>query len=129
MKRRIIRYIPVIVLFAIAIVVYAYFMNGGNVETGTVAGRITYGPITPVCQAGSPCEDMPYNGTIYVVASDGSGTIKESTTLENGTYSIDLAPGTYFLEVKGFIHLCGEEFNVTAGNTTILDLSCDTGIR
>ena len=51
------------------------------------------GPQCPVVQAGSPCPDAPWNGTIRVTGGDGVDL--EVATFNEGRFAIAIGPGTY----------------------------------
>ena len=61
-----------------------------------IHGKVVQGPMCPVMQAGSPCPDVPWNGTIHVAGGDGVDL--EISTFDGGRFAIAIVPGTYELE-------------------------------
>jgi hypothetical protein len=129
MKKRIVFGIPALILI---ILLFFLFSNlSQDTGLGTVSGTITYGPTYPgPCREGMDCSDKPYNGTVYIKSKEGSAVIREFKPDSLGKFSIDIKPGTYFLEVgQKFISVCTESFSVEKDRTKNLNISCDTGMR
>lgn len=80
---------------------------------GTLSGTITE------CDSGIPLDNA------MVTATGGPSTGYSSTTMTNGTYSLNLAPGSYMITVTSIPHHCqaAGPFNVTItnGQTTTLN--------
>ena len=105
-------------------------------EVGILQGKVTIGPICPVESKDHPCEPPPSLFTshklvilnekgeqVVQVAISGTGDYK--TELNAGTYSVDFTPRD--IGLPGAFHPLDVE--VTAGQTTTLDIHIDTGIR
>jgi hypothetical protein len=66
--------------------------TGSSVRTG-LYGKVTKGPLTPVCMVGTPCNG-PASDTTLVFSRDGA-VIARTRTRDDGTYRIALRPGRY----------------------------------
>lgn len=106
-------------------------------ETGTLAGRVTIGPLQPVMQVGVP-EPTPAPEVFaarWVVVFDARGEDEIATALlgPDGRYAIDLPAGRYVVDINraGIDSAAGLplEVEILPGETTILDIDIDTGIR
>ena len=113
----------------------------GVPETGLLQGGVNIGPITPVEIPGQNPPVPPETfSSRKVMVYDASGTnlVKEVTINQigqtaNGYYSVQLAPGTYTVDI---IHTgiggsgdVPKKITVSAGQTVIVDINIDTGIR
>jgi Carboxypeptidase regulatory-like domain len=100
---------------------------------GTLEGRITRGPLTPVERLGIP-NSAPVARARLGIATP---TRQKITTVESnseGEYSVQLAPGTYLVTVispAGAFNRPNPPLTVTvkANKPTHLDIRLDTGIR
>jgi len=110
-------------------------------QTGLLQGSVTIGPITPVEIPGqNPIVPPEVFSTrkVLVYDSTGKSLIKEVIIYQvkqtaNGYYSVQLEPGVYKIDVTstgigGGANL-PETITITAGQTMILDIDIDTGIR
>jgi len=98
-----------------------------------VMGIVTRGPLCPVQQLGVPCPDEPYSATLVVLDS-ANAEVARTTSGTDGRYAIALAAGSYTmvpLSPPGvpFPTAGRVDFDVVAGQWTVLDISYDTGIR
>ncbi|MCU1263813.1 MAG: hypothetical protein JWM21_131 [Acidobacteria bacterium] len=85
---------------------------------GTLAGTIT------ACDSGVPLDGAT------VTVSGGPSAGFSTTTLPNGTYSMNLAPGSYTVTISSAPHSCGTAgpFNLTINNgATTTQNACLTG--
>jgi hypothetical protein len=103
-------------------------------STGYVKGSVTIGPLCPVERADKPCPVPPetYTSRNVIVYEADQTTIKTKRALSaTGSYSIALAPGTYWVQIDpaGIGEGEKKQVSVTAGNTVITDFDIDTGIR
>jgi hypothetical protein len=110
-------------------------------QTGLLQGSVTIGPITPVEIPGQnpivPPEVFS-SRKVLVYDSAGKSLIKEVIIYQvkqtaNGYYTVQLEPGVYQINVTntgigGGANL-PETITITAGQTMILDIDIDTGIR
>jgi hypothetical protein len=126
-------------IFAIAIIVFTLTLAACNVNgpesvvhTSGVEGTVTYGPLCPVAQAGSPCPDRPWQGKVQALGTDGVTIIGTVSTDKAGAFSIDLPPGGYFvtpITPDGPPSTKLRRLTVTEGAYTSVELSVDSGIR
>lgn len=65
-----------------------------SLQTQGVRGSITYGPLCPVVQAGSPCPDRPWRGKVQAFSPDGT-LVTEVDTDAAGSFTMPLHPGKY----------------------------------
>jgi len=104
------------------------------VEKGVLAGRITIGPLCPVepCNLTQEQVDLAYTSRRIIVYAEDRYTIaKQMGIPPGGNYSMELAPGRYFVTIRpgGIGDYPLHEVTVASGQTTRLDLDVDTGIR
>ena len=103
----------------------------GTQSQGTVAGRVLSWPCAPVEIAGSPCPGRPAQGVEVRFAA--SGQAATAVTDGSGSYTIDLAPGTYGVTLQ--VGKIGRLINgpttvkVSAGQVTRADYTFDNGMR
>jgi hypothetical protein len=106
--------------------------GGSGQDIGSIAGTVRIGPMCPVVQAGSPCPDQPWAGTIRVMTTTGT-TVTETRSGKDGTFSVDVPTGTYDVVAKpeGMGPPTGDprRVSVRAGATTKVALTLDSGIR
>ncbi len=101
-----------------------------------VRGIVTSGPHCPVVTdpPDPTCADRPVAGAVLVF-SDAAGTeVARVTSADDGTFSVELAPGAYHLTAQPKEGLTGTpapmDVGVEAGQPmTELTVSYDTGIR
>ena len=100
--------------------------------TGAVIGHALAGPTCPVANENVPgCEAVPVAGTVQLTTG---GHVEATAPLDaGGAYAANLPPGTYQLTVdvdgRTFPVCPPQRAVVTAGAETVVDYSCDTGIR
>src|SRR3954469_18402803 len=92
---------PAALLFLLA----AQCQNPAALTTG-LTGTVTRGPITPVCQAGVPC-DAPMQAA-FEVRRDGK-TVASFQTDAQGRFIVKLAPGTYTIVPAAGAGLMGSQ--------------------
>ncbi len=94
-----------------------------------IHGTVVAGPQCPVVQAGSPCPDTPWNGTIRITGGDGVDL--EISTFNEGRFAIALGPGTYQVqaEVTGPATAPPVTVEVPGQGYVEVALTVDTGIR
>ena len=107
--------------------------GGGGAEPGTgVEGIVSVGPQCPVQTLDSPCPDLPFVGEVQATASDGSVTTV--TTDPQGSFTMDLVPGSYTLVALtagdgGPPTPIPQTVMVEQGSYTQVTLEVDSGIR
>jgi hypothetical protein len=124
-------------LASLAIVAVALLAScGGGSADGPPAvsgirGTVTLGPQCAVVQAGSPCPDAPWNGSIRVTGEDG--TRLEAPTFDGGRFRIAVPPGTYVIAPvvagSGPPTAIPRTVEVPAEGYVEVALTVDTGIR
>jgi hypothetical protein len=103
-------------------------------STGYVKGSVTIGPLCPVERVDKPCPVPPetYTSRNVIVYEADQATVKSKRALSaTGSYSIALAPGTYWVQIDpaGIGEGEKKQVSITAGNTENMDFDIDTGIR
>jgi hypothetical protein len=103
---------------------------------GTVYGTVLLGPTCPV--ASDPpdpqCAEKPYGTSLAITTIDGSQVITQFSSDENGTFSVEVPPGSYAIRsaaVANVLPFCQRNgtFTVGVNDSTEVTVSCDTGIR
>jgi hypothetical protein len=119
---------------AVALVAGALVVpSAGTTTRSGLFGKVTRGPLTPVCRAETPCYGPAADVTLRFLR-DGA-LVRQATTTKDGSYRVALSPGTYDVRLtppprtrvgRG---LEPNDAHVTAGRWTRTDFSIDTGIR
>ncbi len=108
----------------------------GTTETGILQGLVTIGPIEPVERPGVTPTIPPevYEARKVLVYNEtGSRLIKTVDLGPDGRYRVELAPGTYTVDIN---HL-GVDYSddvplkieIKSAETVRVDIDIDTGIR
>lgn len=98
---------------------------------GTIAGRVTLGPIMPVCRVDVPCDGAYKDAKVEVKTKSGAVAAR-ATSDANGDFRLDVAAGAYTVAVavEGMLPRCGEVEAVVAQEQTVrVAIDCDSGIR
>lgn len=101
--------------------------------TGTLHGTVTASPVCPVETLDDTCRPRPVaNKQVQIKGPDGKSVIM--TTDQQGTFSIQLPPGRYLVEVISISYPMRQRtpptaVSVVAGQTANIDMLLDTGIR
>ncbi len=120
-----------------AIVLVALVAAGcGAKGTGTLAGTVTIGPLTPVATENvtptTPCSVYQAR-SIVVFSANGQKKLHDVSIDCNEHYAIDLPAGTYTVDINhsGIDYAAGlpKQVTITNGKRTTLDVDIDTGIR
>jgi hypothetical protein len=110
-------------------------------QTGLLQGGISIGPISPVEIPGQVITVPPEvfsSHKVLVYGPNGAKLVQEVTINQigqtaNGYYAVQLEPGTYTVDIAhtgvGGSSGLPQKITVTAGQTTILNIDIDTGIR
>jgi hypothetical protein len=120
-----------ILAFTIALVVTACGAPGSGDGTSGIEGRALAGPQCPVMVEGSPCPDLPWEGTV-VAAGPSSGDEFTVETGADGRFRLPLAPGTYVLSIRAGSSPPSakpQTVVVEPGSFADVVISVDTGIR
>lgn len=101
-----------------------------------VRGAVSAGPTCPVVtdRPDPDCADRPVAGAVLVFTDAAGAEVDRTTSLADGSFSIELAPGSYRLvpqEVDGLMGTAGPiDVEVEAGQPMAeVAVSYDTGIR
>ncbi|HUT39623.1 MAG TPA: hypothetical protein VMW77_10015 [Methanoregula sp.] len=128
--------ILVVTIIAVAIVL---FSGSQPAETGdgngTLTGKVSIGPLCPV----EPCT-VPHDRLVAAYAarpitiSTPTGTVITTVTADPETgYMVSLKPGTYVVDIQhqgiGGSPELPKTVTIRNGETVLLDISIDTGIR
>jgi hypothetical protein len=107
----------------------------GAGPTGTISGDVVAGPTSPVERVGTPTATVPVtNRAVVIKAKDGSEAA-HCTTDAQGHFSVSAAPGDYEVQVAivpgtvGMRQQTPGNVHVVAGQTTLVTIELDTGIR
>jgi hypothetical protein len=108
--------------------------SGIGTGLGRVSGYVRAGPTCPVEQPDQLCADAGIVADItFTMVRDDAEFLYERTTTSkaDGSYSIELAPGHFWVSVRSDAAMsCTDStVDVTEGEEVVLDLTCDTGIR
>jgi hypothetical protein len=110
-------------------------------QTGILQGGVTIGPITPVEQPGQIIIVPPEvfsSRKVLVSGPNGAKLVQEVTINQikqtaEGYYAVQLEPGIYTIDIAhtgvGGSSGLPQKITITAGQTTILNIDIDTGIR
>jgi hypothetical protein len=109
---------------------------GGTLQAdGVLQGKVDIGPITPV----QPITPVPTSPEVYaarkvLVYDQGRSKLLYTVSLDNnGNYRIELAPGTYVVDINhAGIDRSSEvpkTIEITPDSTVVLNISIDTGLR
>jgi hypothetical protein len=119
-----------------AALVLAALAGCGPKGTGTLAGTVTIGPLSPV-QSENMTTEVPCSvyeaRSIVVFSENGQKKLHDVSIDCEGHYEIQLAAGTYTVDINhaGIDRADGlpTKVKITGGTTTTLDVDIDTGIR
>ncbi|MEW6658732.1 MAG: carboxypeptidase-like regulatory domain-containing protein [Thermodesulfobacteriota bacterium] len=101
---------------------------------GTLSGRVTLGPLSPVEGPGSKPARVPASGVKLLVYGPARQEMATVETDKEGRFRIDLPPGSYQVEMgpkkgKEFTKDLPATVTITGGRETRLDIRLDTGMR
>jgi hypothetical protein len=130
-----------LVLLLVAACSFGVSCGQKTAQTGLLQGGVTIGPITPVEQPGQILIVPPEVFTsrkILVTGPNGAKLVQEVAINQikqtaDGYYAVQLEPGTYTVDIAhtgvGGGSGLPKSITIAAGQTTILDIDIDTGIR
>jgi hypothetical protein len=106
-------------------------------QNGVLQGHVLIGPLTPVQRVGqpepTPAPEVYAARQIVVYQADGKTEVARLKIDSQGNYRVELPPGTYVVAINrgGIDRGAGlpATIQITAGQTSTLDISIDTGIR
>jgi len=117
------------VLVALALV--ACSASGSGDGSSGIRGRALAGPRCPVVVEGSPCPDLPWQGTVVATATS-SGDEFTVDTDAGGGFRLPLVPGEYVLTIRAASSppfAKPQTVVVEPGAFVDVVISVDTGIR
>jgi len=121
-----------IAIVLVAVVLAACGSDAGAEDaTSGIRGQALAGPQCPVEVAGSPCPDLPWQGTVIATAAT-SGEESTVTTDAEGRFEFSLDPGTYEVTIAPGSSPPSAETQtvvVEADSFTEIVVAVDTGIR
>jgi Carboxypeptidase regulatory-like domain len=121
------RFVPVLVALALA----ACGGEGEGDSTSGIRGRALAGPQCPVEIQGSPCPDLPFEGTV-IATHTATGEASTVETDADGRFELALPPGTYEVSIVTESRppfAKPQTVEVTPGDYTTITVAVDTGIR
>ena len=104
---------------------------GAGDATSGIRGQALSGPQCPVEVQGSPCPDLPYEGTVLVTDTE-SGEEFTVVTDPEGRFELSVEPGTYEVSIVSETSppfAKPQTVTVEPGAFTEIVVSVDTGIR
>ena len=105
--------------------------TAGGGPSGVIEGRVSLGPIMPVCQEGVPCDGIYANAKIIVRDKSGS-TVATTNADQRGVFRVAVPAGAVVVgvDVEGTPPHCSQAEVVVAADVTVrANIDCDTGIR
>ena len=100
---------------------------------GTIRGAVLLAPTCPVQSVGSPCPGRPLAGVRVRVVDDGGTVRARAVSGNDGTFVIDVAPGSYLLTASiqedPARSVAPVRVSVRAGEVVHSDVLVDSGIR
>lgn len=103
--------------------------------TSGIRGKVLLGPTCPVerIPPDPRCADKEYAITLGATSVNSSQIIKHFSSGADGSFKVDLPPGTYNIvsAVENSLPRCGtpEAITVIANQYSYVTVFCDTGIR
>jgi hypothetical protein len=118
-----------VVLLACACGAYHFPGASPTPAAGTVSGHVLSVPCAPVQRAGDTCAGRPVAG-VELDFRNGD-TSKAAVTGSDGAYSIELAGGTWKVQMKTYMRLISGPTSVTVepGSNVPANYVVDNGIR
>ena len=120
--------------FALALVALTVASCGGSGAgdgTSGIRGQAFSGPQCPVEVEGSPCPDLPYEGTVIATDTQSGDEFTVETDAQ-GHFDLPLDPGTYEVSIVSESpppFAKPQTVTVDPGSFTEIVVSVDTGIR
>jgi hypothetical protein len=106
------------------------FPSGGSSGIGNVSGLVVAVPCSPVEPVNErPCAGRPVAGLEIEFASNG--TTVSTLTGPKGSYTVDLASGTWKVTLKTYMRIISGPPSVTvmSGSRVVADYILDSGLR
>lgn len=123
-------------LVILVLVLTACQRTAETVETGVLRGHVGFLPTWLEIGASGTFEPMPadfYAQRKVLVIGEGEGNSFLVSLDEFGDYRIELAPGSYYIDIRGAQMDLGiglpAPVEIVAGKEVVLDIKIDTGMR
>ena len=112
---------------------FASCPNTSTLKSG-ITGTVTLGPTCPVerIPPDQNCAPKPYSTSINIMKTGSTVIVKTVQSDSKGVFHVDLVPDAYVMQTKGgnMLPRCGDvSAEVKSNQYTIVNISCDTGIR
>ena len=107
----------------------------GSQNVGYLQGQVTIGPICPVERQNVTCPVPPeaYAARKVIVSAEDASTVMVVDINSTGFYQTALSPGTYTVDINhGGMDRSSDvptAVTIVSGQTVVLNISIDTGIR
>ncbi len=106
-------------------------------QTGILEGQVTIGPLVPVERIGVPTPTTPPEAyaarSLDIFQPDGATLVVNVKIDSDGTYRVELPPGTYVVKLASTGIDRGvslpQTVEIVSGQSLRLDFDIDTGIR
>src|SRR5262245_54560185 len=115
----------------VALTIGACGASGSGDGASGIEGRALAGPQCPVVVEGSPCPDLPWEGTVVATAVSSGDEFTVETDAD-GAFRFPLAPGDYVLTIRADSSppfAKPQTVGVEPGAYPDVVISVDTGIR
>ena len=101
---------------------------------GTLTGKVTRGPLSPVERMPGPRGSEPVTGFRIAISGLDGQKVASAVTDDQGQYVVNVPPGDYRISTDmiprgGFTRDLPTTVTVTEGQERRLDIRIDTGIR
>jgi hypothetical protein len=119
--------LPLVIALALA----ACGGEGAGDGSSGIQGRALAGPQCPVEIAGSPCPDLPFDGTV-IATNVATGDVATVETDADGRFRLSLPPGTYEVSIVSQSpppFAKPQTVEVERETFTTITVAVDTGIR
>lgn len=108
--------------------------TSSSADQGTLNGSVVAAPACPVASPDRPCPPKPVPGRQVTVKTPAGTVVATVTTDKNGQFSVNLAPGTYTVQmIPGSspfpIQRDPMIVTIVAGKTVSVQIVLDSGIR
>jgi hypothetical protein len=127
-----VRIVVAAVVIASSVAGYLAFRALSDAEKGTISGTVLVGPTCPV-ERDPPdpaCADKPLATNLVLVSGDGAREVRKFRSDASGEFTVEIAPGSYLiLSATSGPPTCDARVDVVAGQTTVITVLCDSGIR
>ena len=96
-----------------------------------IAGNVSEGPTTPVCEQGVSCTRPFANAIVQILDEATRGLVGKAKTNSSGDFIVSVPDGKYVVHIMTVdFPFCPEQsVTVTGLNFPLTQINCDTGIR